>query len=172
MNILRVGSPNTLTGALVRAEEWRMKVVKPPEIAGQFLTRYKMWEGGEHYDSMFTDEQTAAMFNSIVQSPNEMLEFFNQVQTLIIGQIGIERGTDNHLEIAKVVVQWSNAINSFLLPLIALLAKSPEERKAQIEEFEKNRALRDAEANNITSDDFRLPDIGGLVKDDEDPPIH
>ena len=150
-----------------------MKMITPDEIASQFLSQYKKWESGEQYTEMFTDEQNVGMFNTIIADPSGMLEFYNEVQTLLVGQIAIERGEDNHIEIAKVMVQWNNALNAFLLPIMSLLGKPADQRKEMIEAYQKQQAINDAARDNVTSlDEFKLPDLVGSINDDEDPQIH
>lgn len=151
-----------------------MKIVYPDEIALQFLTRYKQYEQGEQYEYMFTPEQNAAMMATILKDPDEMISFFNSVQTQIIGHIAMERGEDNYFEIAKALSQWNNVLASQFVPIMHMLSKSPEERKEMLEQHEKLETLKKAEQFSQPSlDEFNLGDIEGLLrKDEDDPPVH
>lgn len=144
-----------------------MRTIYPNEIALQFLSRYKMHEVGEDYDYIFEVDQASAMLATIVKDPIEMVKFFQRVQSIIIHEIAIERGAENYLEIARVLTQWNNTVVSYLLPIMSMLNLPVEDRQEMVEEYEKLRALKDAQKYTQTKPDFKLSDIDDLIKQPE-----
>ena len=149
-----------------------MKTIYPQEIANQFLTRYKQWEQGEMFDSIYTDEQMQAMMSTVMIDPGEMINFYITVQDIIVSTIAEERGIDNHMEMLKALDQYSKAIISLFVPVMSLVGATPEQRVQMQEEYEKVRSLNQAQKYNTTEPDFKLADIKGLIKDDDEPPVH
>lgn len=139
------------------------RIVKPLEIAQQFLERYEMHKRGEEYDTIFTNEQSAAMINTATKDPQEMVKFFYTVQAIIIETTALKH-PDDYLEIARVLSQWNNTLSSYLVPVMSMLSKPLEEREAMAAEYDKQQALKNAEKYTTTKDDFKLDDIGDLIK--------
>ena len=145
-----------------------MAIVHPEEIGQRFLEQYAVWkEQRENYNGQtFTDDQLIAMLNTIKDDPDSMIMFYYHAMDYIISTT-LQNNNNNYEELSEILSQWSQVLASFMIPVISVATKSPEEialiRKQYAKEIDQLNGH-----DPLTNIDFNLPKLDL----DDDPEVH
>lgn len=155
----------------------KMPEIHPPEIAKQFLLKYKEWKIDPKNKPLgvFTEKHMTAMTTTLMSNPLSMIPFYAEVLGIVV-ETTLKESDNNFEELSTCLIQYTQVMTSFLGNVVGIISMSPEQRKAMLQRQmdvikQANNIKQDKPfPNQYTSDpdeifknlDFKLPDLDNM----------